>query len=235
MQQFQKQKPQPKKTNNAAEAGKIKVAYYTDPLCCWSWAFERHWQELLHRHQDRITHEYVMGGLIPHWKNYNDPLNAVSRPIQMGPVWMHASEVTQTKMKYNIWHEDPPASSYPACIAVKTVGLQSSCAAEKYLFEIRRALMEDGLNISKTDVLFAIAESLKTDGFDFLTFQDDWRTEKGKEGFRQDLQKTKYHNIGRFPTLTMLPTHGKGLMIVGYRPYEALQQAFDAACSSSSV
>jgi predicted DsbA family dithiol-disulfide isomerase len=227
MQQYQKQKPLLKNPNKTIEAGRIKITFYTDPLCCWSWAFEQHWQKLLETYREYITHEYVMGGLIPHWKNYNDPLNSVSKPIQMGPVWMHASEVTQVKMKYNIWFEDPPGSSYPPCIAVKTVGLQSKIAEEQYLFAIRRALMEDGLNISKSEHLLSIAQKLNANGFDFEQFRDDWELGHGKEPFRNDLQKTKFHSIGRFPTLTMQNDKGKGIILVGYRPYETLKQAFE--------
>lgn len=227
MQQYQKQKPLQKNPNKAIEAGQIKITFYTDPLCCWSWAFEQHWQKLLETYRESITHEYVMGGLIPHWKNYNDPLNSVSKPIQMGPVWMYASEVTQVKMKYGIWFEDPPNSSYPPCIAVKTVGLQSKNAEEQYLLAIRKALMEEGINISKAEHLLSIAEKLTTDDFDFEQFREDWEVGRGKDPFRNDLQKTKFHSIGRFPTLTMQNDKGKGIMLVGYRPYDTLKQAFE--------
>lgn len=227
MQQYQKQKPLLKSPDKIHKAGQVKIAFYTDPLCCWSWAFEQHWQKLLENYSEHISYEYVMGGLIPSWKNYNDPLNSVSKPIQMGPVWMHASEVTQVKMKYNIWHEDPPSSSYPACIAVKTVGLQSKFAEEQYLLHIRKALMEGGLNISKSEILLDVARNLTIDSFSFERFLDDWKLEKGKEPFRNDLQKTKYHSIGRFPSLTMQNKKGKGIILVGYRPYESLAQAFE--------
>ncbi|WP_276370888.1 DsbA family protein [Chryseolinea sp. H1M3-3] len=234
MQQFQKQNLQQKNLNNTDKVGQIKINYYTDPLCCWSWAFEIHWQKLLAEYGGQISHNYVMGGLIPHWKNYNDPINSVTRPIQMGPVWMHASEVTQTKMKYSIWHEDPPSSSYPACIAVKTVGLQSQAAAEKYLQLIRKALMEDGQNISKPEILLSVAKTLESELFNFSTFQKDWDQGNGKEAFRNDLQKTKFHSIGRFPTLTFQnPASNKGIIIVGYRPYNILKQAFDTINASS--
>lgn len=227
MQHSQKARPQQKNPDNITGVGQIKITFYTDPLCCWSWALERHWRLLLKNYPDDISYRYVMGGMIPHWDGYNDPLNSVSKPIQMGPVWMHASEVTNVKMNYNIWHNDPPTSSYPACIAVKTAGLQSEATSEKYLFKIRQALMEDGENISKREVLLAIAEKLDDEEFDFKKFERDWDSGKGKESFRNDLQKTRFHSIGRFPTLTLQNHEGKGIMIVGFRPYEMLEKAFD--------
>ena len=215
--------------------GRVKIEFYTDPLCCWSWAFEKQWQQFVVDHRDDITYEYIMGGMIPHWQNYNDPLNSVSKPIQMGPVWMHASEVTHVKMKYSIWHEDPPSSSYPACIAVKTARLQSAEAAEKFLYEVRRALMNEGLNVSKPDVLIGIARDMDHEDFQFEQFEEDWTQGNGKEGFRQDLQKAKYHSIGRFPTLTFQNQDGKGVLITGYRPYDQLVKAFNHVKSISTT
>jgi putative protein-disulfide isomerase len=219
------------KNLNKNNAGQVKIDFYTDPLCCWSWALEQHWRKLLRVYPHQISYQYIMCGMIPDWTKYNDPMNSVTRPIQMGPVWMHASEVTHVKMKYSIWHEDPPTSSYPACIAVKTAGLQSREAEDQYLFQIRRALMEDGSNISKTDTLISVAEQLKVDRFNVQQFKKDWQMGTGKELFRGDLQKSKFHNVGRFPTLTFKNSAGKGIMIVGYRPFEILEQAFMQAQS----
>lgn len=87
--------------------------------------------------------------------------------------------------------------------------------------------MEDGLNISKPEVLLSIAEKLTVDEFDFDKFEEDWSSGAGKALFRKDLEKTKYHAIGRFPTLTFQNESGKGIMIVGYRPYKILEQAFE--------
>lgn len=220
------EKLQKKASRDELIEGQIKIAFYTDPLCCWSWAFDQHWRKLLENYGRLITYDYIMGGLVPRWDNYHDPLNSVTKPIQMGPVWMHASEVTHVKMKHSIWATDPPHSSYPPSIAFKTVELQSKEAANEYLYIIRKALMEDGMNISKAENLLMLAGQIQNPGFDLTTFESDWKAEKGHQPFLFDLQKTKFHSIGRFPTLTFQNTAGDGIMITGYRPYEALNEAF---------
>jgi putative protein-disulfide isomerase len=229
-------KEEVKKNRQAEEAGEvkegqIKIRFYTDPLCCWSWAFEPQWKKLLQAYSDRITHEYVLCGMIPDWNSYNDPVNSVTRPLQMGPVWMHASEITQVEMKHSIWHEDPPSSSYPACVAVKTAGLQSARAEERYLYNIRKALMEEGLNISKSDVLMSVAEQMRGDNeadFNYQQFLDDWEKGRGNAPFRSDLEKSRFHGIGRYPTLTFQNSStGKGIVLIGYRPYEILEKALE--------
>jgi putative protein-disulfide isomerase len=212
-------------------ADRVVVTYYTDPLCCWSWAFEPVWQRFCENYGEQIERRYVMGGMIPDWKRYTDPVNNVSAPVQMGPVWMHASAVTHVPMDYTIWHSDPPSSSYPSCIAVRNAFLQSQSAGEVYLSAVRRAVMVDRRNIARQDVLDAIANevSARTNNvFNVTTFADPEHQTLAREAFRQDLQKIAFHKIGRFPTITLVNAQGKGLIMPGYRPFERLRQGMEA-------
>ncbi len=206
--------------------GQIRIDFYTDPLDCWSYAFQPHWRKLLSAYQQEIDFHYVLCGMIPDWNSYSDPMNSVFKPIQMGPVWMHASEVTHVKMDYSIWHKDPPSSSYPACMAIKTAGLQSKQAEDVMLQAVGEALMSDGLNISKAENLLSVASKIQTPAFDFDQFKNDWQAKKGIPAFRKDIEKAKIHSVGRYPTLTFQNCFGQGIIIVGYRPYEVLEQAF---------
>jgi predicted DsbA family dithiol-disulfide isomerase len=89
--------------------------------------------------------------------------------------------------------------------------------------------MVDGQNIAREDVLFKIAGTLAQEhpaSFDLALFQQDWKNGHGQQAFREDLKQARFHKIGRFPTLTMTDSSGKGVIIVGYRPYAALEQAF---------
>lgn len=170
-----------------------------------------------------------MGGMIPDWKKFNDPFNAVSRPAQMGPVWMEAQHKTGAEINDVIWIKNPPASSYPACIAVKTAALQSFEASEIYLRAVWKAVMVDSMDISKKDVLIKIAAALGTaepQTFDFDRFEKEYNHEPSRDAFRNDLRQISYCKIGRFPTMTFTKA-GKGLIMTGYRPYEALVEAFD--------
>ncbi len=207
----------------------LKVAYYTDPLCCWSWAFEKHWKAFRQEFGHTFRWNYVMGGMIPDWTSFSDPLNSISKPIQMGPMWMHASQITCERIDYAIWHEDPPASSYPACIAVKCAEQQSHEAADLLLYKIREAVMTKKQNVSKSEILLALADELtkeQPDTFDVKTFLADWKSGTGRTLLKSDLQQAAYYKIGRFPTLTFSNSNGRGVMIVGYRPYDELVNAY---------
>ncbi|MDB5191848.1 MAG: DsbA oxidoreductase [Segetibacter sp.] len=208
------------------EADRLDITYFTDPLCCWSWGFEPQWRKLRYEFEGKISFRYCMAGLLPSWKDYNDAANSVSRPIQMGPVWMHASQLTGMPIKTRMWMEDPPASSYPACIAVKCATLQSEEAGEKYLRLVREAVMLKGENITKTTVLQKIAEQLTHQiTFNVSQFLADLKNDRGLEAFRQDMQQVQLSGISRYPTLLLKYPKQKSIIITGYRPYPVLLDA----------
>ena len=206
--------------------GLVEIQFYTDPLCCWSWAFEPQWRRLRYQYRGKIRWRYRMAGLIPNWEAYSDPLNDVLKPVQMGPVWMEAKHISGMPMNDKIWFNDPPASSYPACIAVKAAGLQSPDAAEWYLRRVREAIMLQGRNIGKVEVLLEVAEELSTERagiLDFSLFEKELRGEAAQKAFEEDLRQVQFHRITRYPALTINKPGQPGLVIIGYRPFEALQ------------
>ena len=222
-----------KGSSSPLAGAKLEIIYYTDPLCCWSWAFEPQWRRLLYEFDGQINYRYCMGGLLPGWKNYNDSINAVSKPIQMGPVWMHAGQLSGMPLNHNIWMVDPPASSYPACMAVKCAGLQSVEAAENYLRLAREAVMIHGENISKQEVLLRLAKQLKSmlTRFNYSLFKKDLTGDRGIEAFRSDLQEAQYHNINRFPSLVVKNKRNEAVLISGYRPYHLVLAAIQPLAS----
>ena len=210
---------------SSPQADQVEIIYYTDPLCCWSWAMEPQWRRLQFEFDGKINCRYIMGGLLPNWQNYNDEVNSVSRPIQMGPVWMQASHMSGMPLPDKIWMLDPPTSSYPACIAVKCVQLQSLPLGERYLRLLREAVMIRQQNISKDAVLYNIADELAAEqptAFDLSRFKEDMKNDNGLEAFRSDLHQVQTRNINRFPTFIFRYANSQALMMTGYRPYSAL-------------
>ncbi|TPE46161.1 DsbA family protein [Pontibacter mangrovi] len=220
------------KFSDIQEAGSVEVVYYTDPLCCWSWALEPQWRKLRFMYRGKIKWQYRMGGLIPNWDSFNDPMNAISRPLQMGPLWMEAKYISGMPLQDKLWYEDPPASSFPACIAVKAAGLQSGVAAENYLRRVREAVMLHGQNIARWEVLQQVGEELSEENPEILDldrFQEDLSGQEARHAFEEDLKQVRLHGLSRFPALTMRRAgEDKGVKIVGYRPYQALEEALHA-------
>lgn len=202
----------------------IDIVYYTDPLCCWSWAFEPQLARLQKEWPGKINWRYCMGGLLPFWGHYIDNYNSIQRPAQMGPLWMHASETMGVPIAHRIWVEDPPASSYPACIAVKCAEMQSAETGRLYLHFVRKAVMLYGLNIARYNVLLEVAQGVAgiNRSFSLVQFEEDMQNDRGQEAFRKDLQEVKYRGINRFPTLIIKQPDSPGIVVTGFRPAEVL-------------
>jgi predicted DsbA family dithiol-disulfide isomerase len=205
----------------------VQITYYTDPLCSWSWAFEPQWRRLRYLFGEQLQWAYCMGGMIADWQQYSDPLNDVSRPVQMGPQWFQVRTLSGMPIEERIWFEDPPGSSYPACIAVKAAERQGARQGELYLRRVREAVMVERRNVARGEVLTTIAEEVAhvDSEFDLHRFQLDLETQVSAEAFRQDLQQTRYREIGRFPALAITTAAGQGVLLIGYRPYAALYNA----------
>ncbi|HRO43912.1 MAG TPA: DsbA family protein [Flavipsychrobacter sp.] len=209
----------------STRADGVAIVYYTDPLCCWSRAMEPQWQLLKQTFSDQLSIRYCMGGLIADWNSYHDTINSVSRPVQMGPLWMEVHHRTGVTLNDKIWMTDPPASSYPACIAVKCAGLQGKHYEEEMLNLLRKTVMEEGKNIAKNAVLLAAAKNMTTP-FDREKFAEDLMGEKGMEAFRKDLEEIKQVQVSRFPTV-VVSANGKAIMITGYRKFEVLKEGIE--------
>jgi putative protein-disulfide isomerase len=215
--------------NQAQNDTGIEITFYTDPLCCWSWAMRPQWDRLqaeVNLAPTRIM--YKMGGLLPSWDHFADSVNSIRKPIQMGPEWLHAKAISGQPFNDTIWITDPPASSFPACIAVKSVELQSAPLAALYLNDLQRAVMDEGRNISNSSVLLEIALDLSIayPSFDLSRFREDLFGEGGKAAFRADLQECKYLNIIRLPTLVFKGPAKRPVLMTGYQSYEVLKAAW---------
>jgi len=207
---------------NDGTADQVAVTYYTDPLCCWSWAMEPQWRRFRFEYQKNVQWRYCMGGLIPGWENFSDPVHAVSRPAQMGPLWMEAAHLSGMPIQNKIWTFDPPASSYPACLAVKCAEDQSFAAGEAYLRLVREAIMIREKNISAKQILIELAEELSSVDSSILNveqFTADMVNGVGLEKFRSDLNEVRTKNIRRFPALVFRRKGHAPLLLQGYRPY----------------
>jgi predicted DsbA family dithiol-disulfide isomerase len=208
----------------------VEVTYLTDPLCSWSWAFEAVWRRLRYEHADRISWRYVLGGMIPDWQTFNDPLHSVHRPAQMGPSWYEVRHLTGMPIDEMIWLQDPPASSYPACLAVKAAGRQGADIEEAYLRRLREAVMLERRNVARREVLMELFGELPAEPLHPLPdrFRRDFLSEDTLAAFREDLKDAGYRGIGRFPAFVLRGASRQAVLLVGYRPYPVLREALAA-------
>lgn len=125
----------------------VHVAYFTDPLCPWSWGAEPQLRRLEVEFSDQVAITYVMAGM--------------SREIDVdGKLASTLDVVAETGMPADprVWLEHPPQSSYPACLAVKAAGEQGLDGA--YLRRLREGLMLSRERLDNPEAFLAAARDV---------------------------------------------------------------------------
>lgn len=212
-----------------AQVDRIEIEYFTDPLCCWSWAMEPHWRKFINENKYHLNWRYRMVVMIPQWKNYSDPVNDISRPAQMAPLWQQVKYTTHTEIDPDIWLFDPPDTSLLACLAVKSAELQSPAAADILLVTLRKAVMTQKKNIARKEIILELSREVEKvyPDFDRVRFENDFTGRKGVPALKEDIQQTKLNDIVRFPAIMMKNTNqNKALIVLGYKPFPVLEDAF---------
>lgn len=214
------------------ETETVEVRYYTDPLCCWSWAMEPAWRKLQYEFGSAIRVTYKMSGLLPNWKGLGGSRDGVYNPSIMRPEWMHAREMSGMEINDQIWANDPPGSSLPACMAVKCVEAQSPGLAARYLRMLREAVMLKSRNISNAHTLLEIATGLADveSSFNLTMFWRDLFSDKTKMAFRADWLETKYLGIGRLPSLIFRTVGKRVAVLSGYQTCDSLRKTLLEVC-----
>src|SRR5690348_1396697 len=116
-------------------AAVISVAYYTDPACPWSWAFEPAVRKLMVDFGAELDWTFVMGGL-----HRNVAREAAAR-AGLAEEWLRVSAETQAPLDPLMWADGPISSTYPACMGVKAAAEQADDGGYRYLRRVRESLM----------------------------------------------------------------------------------------------
>jgi predicted DsbA family dithiol-disulfide isomerase len=193
----------------------VRVQYFTDPACSWSWGIEPMVRRLMVEFADSLAWTYVMGGLAREF----DPPVARTRQVEQ---WLDAAAETGMPYDPRLWTEGPITSSYPACMAVKAASEQSSDGGYAYLRALREGLMCFRRKLDTTEALVEEARRVK---LDVERFRIDLGSHATVEAFGADLEATRADERA-LPTLVF----GDGSHSVsGSAPYGQYRDAAIAA------
>jgi predicted DsbA family dithiol-disulfide isomerase len=224
----------------------VSVSYYTDPACPWSWAAEPWTRKLMVQFGDALAWKLVMGGLAREWPasgraQEGDASDLHGRLIRQ---WLQVADRTRAPLDPLIWVEGPPATSYPACMAVKAAAEQGIEAELRYLRRLREGFMCER---RKLDHAEALVEEARSAGLDIERFRSALRSHATTEAFAADIEETQRFaqaaggeaqpNEGEFVQGaggTLLPTmvfggDGGEHAVFGFQEYERYRDAAVAA------
>jgi len=202
----------------------VHASYYTDPACPWSWALEPALRRLEVEFGEEVRITYVMGGLAREF----------GRPEPLVAEWLTAGERSGMPVDPRIWLEGAPASSFPACLAVKAAGEQGDPGS--YLRRLREGLMCGRRKLDTTEALVEAARALGA--LDVERFRIDLRSNAIVELFGADLDRAaavpaEQHATDtgrvRLPSLELRAEDGQVHGIYGPASFAELRGAIVAA------
>lgn len=202
----------------AATGKKLKMVYFTDPICSSCWGIEPQLRKLKLEYGENLEVEYRMGGLLPDW-SYNS--GGISKPSDVAHHWDEVSEHYDMPIDGDLWLEDPLNSSYPPSIAYKAAEMQSKEKAYLFMREIREMVFLKKKNIAKWEHM---ATAAKTVGLDVEQLKKDFEG-KAKSEFEEDLKVARNYGVRGFPTIFFVDDAGNQEKVYGSKPYALYEAA----------
>lgn len=195
---------------------KVRLIYYTDPICSACWAIEPELKKMKLEYGDFVTIEYKMGGLLPGWDGFSDGSNGISKPSDVAVHWDEVGEQCEMSIDGDVWLEDPLSSSYPPSVAFKAMQQQGEEKAVVFLRLIREMVFLEKKNITKEPYLLKAVENC---GGDKVQFLKDYNDEAIKQQFYTEIQEGRNMGVRGFPTFIFVGMSGQGYRISGMSGY----------------
>jgi putative protein-disulfide isomerase len=169
------------------------LVYVADPMCSWCYGFAPQLERVREAHP-HLPLQLVMGGLRRHW---GEVASRSGQPFDLA--WLQREDFVYT--------------TEPACRAVITVRERAPQLALAMFSAIQRAFYAEGRDVTRTEVLCALAEAI---GLARSDFEPAFQSPELREATLDDVAMVHRWGIGGFPTL-IAAREGEGQVVApGY-------------------
>ena len=199
---------------SSLDAHKLKVVYFTDPICSTCWIIQPILRKLKLEYGDTLDIEYRMGGLLPSWINYDKGI--IKTPVDAAKHWDEVKSSEGMYLSGDIWRKDPLNSSYPPSIAFKAAQMQNHDKAISFLRRMKELIFIEQQNITRWDVIENAALSC---GLDVAVLKNDIKI-RGLELFENDLALALKLGVKVFPTFFFYKNEEIVMSLNGKQSYE---------------
>jgi putative protein-disulfide isomerase len=194
----------------------VRVRYYTDPACPWSWSLEPVVRRLMVEFGDELSWTYVMGGLARDFSDSAGGGNAEAVYPRLISHWLDSADVGGMPLDPRIWTEGPIRSTYPACMAAKAAADQADDGGYAYLRVVREGLF---CFRRKLDTTEALVEAAREAHLNVERFRIDLASNATVEAFGNDLEERRSRAF-ELPTIEI-----GDVVLEGFQRYEAYAEA----------
>lgn len=196
---------------------RVLVELLTDPWSVWCWGFEPVRRTLDLRYPT-IEFKFLLGGMF----------ESVPKPDEAGfdvdRFFQQVQRTTGMPINATWLKDDPPDSTYPACVHAHAARLVAPEKERAFLRALREAAYLDGRNISSRKVAEEVARRV---GIDVALFGEHLDSGEAEQEFRDRLQRLEALRLGMYPTL-LVTSAGKTARIEGFQPLPAVLAVIEA-------
>ena len=203
----------------AALSQKIKLIYFTDPICSTCWIIQPQFRKLMLEYGANLDFEYRMGGLLPSWEEYNK--GKIKNAKDAAAYWSELALEKRMPIFSDVWEVNPINSSFPPSLAMKAAQLQDKNKAALFLRRISEMVFFERVNISEQARFLEAAEQCDLN-VPLLLKQ---MNKEAQTAFELDLQFAKEKDIQVLPTFIFYIDDETKIRLKSYQNYEDLERA----------
>ena len=190
-----------------------QLIYFADPMCSWCWGFAPVIAAVRERWGEALPVRLVVGGLRP---GTTEPMSAAAKSELAGH-WVHVTEASgQPFAPGGMAADDFVYDTDPAARAVVVARRAGMDVALRFLHDAQRAFYAEGRDVTRTETLVELAETL---GLDPDRFAEDLATDEAKQETWRDYAISRGAGVTGFPTLIAGP-QGDGTYLAVTRGFQ---------------
>lgn len=208
----------------------IRIDFYTDPYCAWSWALEPEVREIERLEGAGVTWHLRMKPLI------RDLAAIGATGEDIAHKWDHIAAITGADIDASLWGTRPPNSTLPADRATKIAARFGPDRERAFVHELRPMLMLQGLSADDEATLL---EAARRAGIDVEAFRaalgDPAAGKAADEAIAEDERAAEAEGIKATPALVLRNGEGDRVVIEGLRDAELIRRAIQVLRTDQAV
>jgi putative protein-disulfide isomerase len=199
-----------------------RILYAADPMCSWCYGFAPVIQDIARAYGEAVPVRLVVGGLrrgmaAPMDENLKDHLRHH---------WVRVGEATGQPFDFAFLDRDGFVyDTDPGCRAAVAVRNLAPDATLGYFGAVQRAFYAEGRDVTRIDVLAAVA---REQGLDEDVFRAVFASAEIGEATAADYRICQVLGIDAFPSVVLQDGTRYAYLTVGYRPFAELKGTLDS-------
>ena len=177
----------------------LQITVYQDVLCAWCYLADLRLETLKQEFGDLIRWRVRPYPLRVHDKRPTEKeLRGLTEEVRRA---QQEPEPVAKLLSTELWRgSDAPRSSIPALAALEAARLQSPTARAHLARAMQRAALEQGVNVTRTDVIFELASRV---GLDMSPFSAAYHSEDTRKLILDEHQLATSRGVRGVPTLVI--------------------------------